>query len=295
MNLTSWAGLIQDVAQGMKVVPPNLNTEVYLNSMVLLQLLEATTGMGYCRICCQPSPGCLCLGAYQQAPTETLSQVMDRISGQGVAASTGGPTTPGTAPTELQEQGAPSPPPGFPPPEFTNWSLPPPKLPSTGRLPAPSGGPPGSGGQTVGPQAPGPWVLGQRALAPPMSAPSTPHGTRLSVSLGHATLLLCTSRGCNHRVSLLLCTSRWCSHQGGQRGGEQQLDSPPTELLLQPVKLSLTTEDCQPGDRVAEAGQPAAPGVCRRWQQMLPLLPPWERLDLDQADEQSPGAMTRPC
>ena len=176
MNLTSWAGLIQDVAQGMKVVPPNLNTEVYLNSMVLLQLLEATTGMGYCRICCQPSPGCLCLGAYQQAPTETLSQVMDRISGQGVAASTGGPTTPGTAPTELPEQGAPSPPPGFPPPEFTNWSLPPPKLPSTGRLPAPSGGPPGSGGQTVGPQAPGPWVLGQRALAPPMSAPSTPHG-----------------------------------------------------------------------------------------------------------------------
>ena len=35
MNLTSWAGLIQDVAQGMKVVPPNLSMEVCLNLMVL--------------------------------------------------------------------------------------------------------------------------------------------------------------------------------------------------------------------------------------------------------------------
>ena len=56
MNLTSWAGLIQDMAQGMKVVPLNLAMEVCLDSMVLLQLLEATTGMGYCRICCQPTP-----------------------------------------------------------------------------------------------------------------------------------------------------------------------------------------------------------------------------------------------
>ena len=53
---------------------------------------------------------------------------MDRIPGQGVAASTGGPTTPGTAPTEVPEQGAPSPPLGLPPPDFTNWSLPPPDL-----------------------------------------------------------------------------------------------------------------------------------------------------------------------
>ena len=72
MNLTSWAGLIQDVAQGMKVIPPNLSMEVYLDSMIPLQLLEATMGMGYCRICCQPTPSCLCLGAYQSVPTETM-------------------------------------------------------------------------------------------------------------------------------------------------------------------------------------------------------------------------------
>ena len=172
MNLTSWASLIQDVAQGMKVVPPNLAMEVYLNSMVLLQLLEATTGMGYCRICCQPSPRCRCPGDYQQAPTETWSQMMARMPGQGVVASIGGPTTPGTATTKVQEQGVPPPPPGLQPPDFTNWSLPLTETPATGGLPMHSGGPPGIGRQTVGP-----WALGQRAPALPMQVPSTPQGT----------------------------------------------------------------------------------------------------------------------
>ena len=171
MNLTSWADLIQDVAQGMRVVPPNLSMEVCLDAMVLLQLLEATTGMGYCRICCQPSSRCRCGDDYQFAPTETWSQMMARMPGQGVAASIGGPTTPGTATVEVQEQGVPPPPPGLHPPHFTNWSLPPPEAPVTGGLPMPSGGPPGIGRQTVGPRA-----LGQRAPAPPMQAPSTPQG-----------------------------------------------------------------------------------------------------------------------
>ena len=169
MNLTSWAGRIQDVAQGMKVVPLNLAMEVCLDSMFLLQLLEATTGMGYCRICCQPSPWCHCLGEYQQAPTETWSQMMARMPGQGVAASVGGPTTPGTATAEVQEQGVPPPPPGLHPPDFTNWSLPFPEAPPTGGLPTPSGGPPGIESQTVGPRA-----SGQRTPAPPMQALSTP-------------------------------------------------------------------------------------------------------------------------
>ena len=93
MNLTSWARLIQDVAQGMKVVPPNLSMEVCLEAMVLLQLLEATTGMGYCRICSQPSPQCHCEDD-QYAPTVTWSQMMARMQGQGGAASIGGPTPP---------------------------------------------------------------------------------------------------------------------------------------------------------------------------------------------------------
>ena len=44
--------------------------------------------------------------------------MMARMPGQGVAASIGGPTTPGTATTEVQEQGVPLPPPGLHPPDF---------------------------------------------------------------------------------------------------------------------------------------------------------------------------------
>ena len=40
---------------------------------------------------------------------------MARVPGQGVAASIGGPTTPGTTTSEVQEQGVPSPPPGLHP------------------------------------------------------------------------------------------------------------------------------------------------------------------------------------
>ena len=99
--------------------------------------------MGYCRICCQPSPWCCCGDDYQFAPMETWSQMMARMPGQGVAASIGGPTTPGTATTKVQEQGVPPPPPGLHPPDFTNWSLPLMEAPVTGGLPMPSGGPPG--------------------------------------------------------------------------------------------------------------------------------------------------------
>ena len=97
---------------------------------------------------------------------------MARMPGQGVAASIGGPTTPGTATTRVQEQGVPSPPPGLHPPDFTNWSLPLPETPATGGLPAPSGGSPSIGRQTVGP-----WASGQWVPALPMQVPSTPQGT----------------------------------------------------------------------------------------------------------------------
>ena len=89
LNLSGWAALIQDVVAGLWVVPPNLSLDVGLPAMVLLQLLEATTGVGFCHFCCHPSPWCKCMGAYQQAPTETWSQVVEQTSGCGVAASSG--------------------------------------------------------------------------------------------------------------------------------------------------------------------------------------------------------------
>ena len=134
LNLTGWASLIQDVAQGMRMVPSNLSMEVYVDSMVLLQLLEATTGMQYCRICCQPTPSCLCLGAYMSVPTETWSQTMANVPVQGVVASSAGSTTSEASTVEVQEPGLTSPPPGLTPLDFVIWSLPPPGAPQTGGI-----------------------------------------------------------------------------------------------------------------------------------------------------------------
>ena len=182
LNLLSWAGLIQDVVQGLRVIPPNLNLKVCLTTMVLLQLLEATTGVGFCRFCCRPSPWCTCLGAYQWAPTKTWSQVMEQIPGHGVAASPGGPTTPSTTSTEAPKYEVPLP--GLTLPDFSNWNLPPPETPPPRGLPAASGGLPNIGRsdmirqavgkhnrvqEVVGLRAPGQW-----APAPPMSALCTP-------------------------------------------------------------------------------------------------------------------------
>ena len=118
LNLTGWAGLIQDVAQGMRMVPSNLSMGVYMDSMVLLQLLEATMGMRYCRICCQPTPSCLCLGAYS---SEAWSQRMASVPVQGVAASSAGSTTSEASTVEAREPGVTSPPPGLTPLDFANW------------------------------------------------------------------------------------------------------------------------------------------------------------------------------
>ena len=174
LNLSSWAGLIQDVAQGLWVVPPNLNLEVCLTTMVLLQLLEATTGVGFCRFCYWPSPQCTCLRAYQWAPTKMWSQVMEQIPGHG--------TTPSTTSAEVSEYEMP--PPGLTLPDFSIWNLPPPETPPSRGLPAASGGLPGIGRsdmirqavgkhnrvqEVVGLRAPGQW-----ALVPPMSVLCTP-------------------------------------------------------------------------------------------------------------------------
>ena len=169
INLTGWAGLIQDMAQGMKMIPSNLSMDIYLNLMMLLQLLEAATGMGYCRICCQPTPRCLCVGAYESVPTEAWSRMMAIMPVPGVAASSAGSTMFEASTVEVQEPGVTSPPPGLTPQDFSNWSLPLLGAPQSGGLPPPSGG-------GVSRQAEGPWDLGPWAPTLPYQAPCTPRG-----------------------------------------------------------------------------------------------------------------------
>ena len=182
LNLSGWAALVQDKAAGLQVVPPNLNLDVGLPAMVLLQLLEATTGVGFCHFCCHPSPWCKCMGAYQQAPTETWSQVVGQTPGCGVAASSGGMTTPST--TTAGIPGYVVPPLGLTLPDFSNWSLPPPEIPPSRGLPVAPQGLPGIGRSemiksAMGRHARAQMVVGlrapgQRAPAPPMLAPGAP-------------------------------------------------------------------------------------------------------------------------
>ena len=122
------------------------------------------------------------MGAYQQAPTETWSQVVEQTPGCGVAASSGGMTTPST--TTAGMPGYVAPPPGLTLPDFSNWSLPPPEIPPSRGLPVAQQGLPGIGRSemiksAVGRHArvqlaAGPWAPGQHAPAPPMSASSAP-------------------------------------------------------------------------------------------------------------------------
>ena len=122
------------------------------------------------------------MGAYQQAPTETWSQIVEQTPGYGVTASSGGMTTPST--TAAGMPGYVAPPPGLTPPDFSNWSLSPHEIPLSRGQPTASQGLPGVGRSdmirsTVERHARAQWVLGpqapaQWAQALPMLVQSTP-------------------------------------------------------------------------------------------------------------------------
>ena len=63
LNLSGWAALVQDVEAGLQALPPNLGHDMGLPVVALLQLLEASTRVGFCHYCCNPGPWCKCLGA----------------------------------------------------------------------------------------------------------------------------------------------------------------------------------------------------------------------------------------
>ena len=182
LNLLGWAALVQDMAAGLQAVPPNLARDMGLPVVALLQLLEAATGVGFCHYCCNPGSRCKCIGAYQLAPPKSWSQIVEQTPGYGVTASSGGMTTPST--TAAGMPGCVAPPPGLTPPDFSSWSLPPPEVPLSRRLPAASQGLPGIGRSTMirgtverhtrAQRVPGPRVPAQQTQVLPTSVPRTP-------------------------------------------------------------------------------------------------------------------------
>ena len=92
LNLLRWADLIQDVAVGLRVLPPRLHLNLGSPVVALLQLLEVATGVGFCHHCCHPGPHCTCTGALQSAPSTSWSQVVQQTPGYGVTSTSGGAT-----------------------------------------------------------------------------------------------------------------------------------------------------------------------------------------------------------
>ena len=111
LNLSGWAALVQDVA-GLQALPPNLSHDIILPAVALLQLLETSTGLGFCCYCCHVGSWCTCTGAYQLTPPQSWSQVVEQTLGYGVTTSSGGMTTP--SPTAAGMSGYVAPPLGLP-------------------------------------------------------------------------------------------------------------------------------------------------------------------------------------
>ena len=121
LNLSSWAGLVQDVTSGLLVPPPNLGSEVSLAVVALLDLLEKTTGWVYCCFCYHLGSRCACMEAFPPS----WSQVVGESPECGAIASSGVMTTPGMPAAGMSRYLPP--PPGLPPMDFSKWRLLPPE------------------------------------------------------------------------------------------------------------------------------------------------------------------------
>ena len=123
LNLSGWVDLVRDTAAGLQALPPRLSLDLGSQVVVLLQLLEAATGVGFCRHCCHPRPRCMCAGASQPVPPTSWSQIVQQAPGYGVTSSSRGVTDPSTSMGGMP--GYVVPPPGLTPPDFSIWSIPP--------------------------------------------------------------------------------------------------------------------------------------------------------------------------
>ena len=116
------------------MLPPNLGRDMGFPAVALLQVLEESTGVGFCRYCCSPGSRCKCGGASQPVPLVSWSQIVEQTPGYGVIASSGGMTTPSTSVAGMVGYVAPLL--GLPLPDFSSWRLPPPEAPLPQGLPA---------------------------------------------------------------------------------------------------------------------------------------------------------------
>ena len=260
LNLLGWAALVQDVVAGLQVVPPNLGRDMGLPVVALLQLLEATTGVGFCHYCCKLGSWCKCMGAYQLAPPKSWSQIVEQTPGYGVTASSEGMTTPSTTVAGMPGYVAPLP--GLTPPDFSSWSLPPPEAPLSQGLPAASQGLPGIGRSTLISGAVERHARAQLVLV------YGPQPNELRCHLRqHCALPRWHHLSISHHLARQqLHTSRQYSREASLLGRESLSTPPPTKLPLLAVKALRTVEDRGPEYEEMVANLPVTPGERKRRQ-----------------------------
>ena len=258
LNLLGWAALVQDVAAGLQALSPNLGHDMGLPAVALLQLLEASTGVGYCRYCCRPGSQCTCMGASQPVPPVSWSQVVEQTPGYGVTASSGGMTTPSTSVAGMP--GYVVPPPGITPPDFSSWSLPPPEASLPQGLPVAS-----QGLSHIGRSIQVRAVAERQARAQPVQCPRGLAQPAQRSPRWHCTpLRWCCLSISHHLGGLQLSTSRQYSHLTRSLGGESRLTPPQIKLPSRAVPVHRTVGDLQLEGREMVADPSVAPGGCRR-------------------------------
>ena len=245
---------------GLQSLPPNLGHDMGLPAVALLQLLEASRGVGFCHYCCRPGSQCMCVGASQPVPPASWSQIVEQTLGYGVIASSGGKTTPSTSVAGMPGYVVPLP--GLTPPDFSSWSLPPPEVPPPQGLPAAV--------QDLSHIGRSIHVRMQQKGRLGHSLHSVqgvwPNLLRHSPRQCHTPLRWCHLSISHHLGGLQLSTSRWYSRLASPPGGESCSTPPQIKLPPWVFQVHRTVGDLQleGGEMVVDPS--VAPGGCRRRQ-----------------------------
>ena len=72
-NLSTWAGIVQDVAAGLIVPQPGTDQKIFPHAVGLLTLLESVSRVTFCRQCYLPGSTCRCL---ESASTTSTASTM---------------------------------------------------------------------------------------------------------------------------------------------------------------------------------------------------------------------------
>ena len=97
-NLSTWAGIVQDVAAGMIVPQPGTDQIIFPQVVEILTLLESVSRVTFCRQCYLPGSTCRCLGSSFTTSTASTtglswSEVVDPTYGPNTASARRGAGT----------------------------------------------------------------------------------------------------------------------------------------------------------------------------------------------------------